>query len=190
MNFRKRMATICLISLWFCSTHSTAQPASTLDALESASVRALVWFKSLAAPIGEIVAAEKRTQLLEALSDLSKDLYAIEQDKQVFVQLLKREKMDQQAIVTRTEKLMTSIDNARASLARVGPLLRQQHRIGGVQVETLLSNAAIDRKMWVSDLYGAPADPIKRQKTIAEGERALKALHDANVELSVLITKL
>lgn len=190
MKFRKLIATICLISLWHFVTNAGAQPASNLDSLEKASVQALNWFKSLAAPIGEIVAAEKRNQLLDALSDLSKDLYAIEQDKRVFIQLLKREKVDAQAISSRTSKLMSSIDSARGSLQRVGPLLRQQHQVGGVQVESLLSDAAIDRKMWVSDLNGAPADPIKRQKSIVEGERALKALHEANVELALLITKL
>ena len=53
--------------------------------------------RAMAAPLTEIVTAEERTQLLEALSDLSMDLYAIEQDKLVFIQLLKRDKLDKGA---------------------------------------------------------------------------------------------
>ena len=190
MNRRTIIIAVLAMSTWQLPFSAGAQPTTVLDSLERASVRALAWFKSLAAPIGEIVAAEERNQLLDALSDLSKDLYSIEQDKQVFIQLLKRDRLDQQTIYARTAKLMTSIENARKSLRRVGPLLRQRYQIGGVEVEGLLSEAAVARKIWVSELYGAPYNPVLRQASIAEGERALKALHDANVELSKLITKL
>lgn len=190
MKRRELILAICSMSASLMLFDARAQPATVLDSLEKASVRALAWFKSLATPIGEIVAAEERNQLLDALSDLSKALYSIEQDKQVFIQLLKRDILDQQAIYSRTAKLMTSIEDARQSLKKVGPLLRQRYQIGGVEVEELLSEAAISRKIWVSELYGSPYDSARRQASIAEGERALRALHNANVELSKLITKL
>jgi hypothetical protein len=167
-----------------------AEATTELEILEKASIRALEWFRAMAAPLTEIVTAEERTQLLEALSDLSKDLYAIEQDKLVFIQLLKRDKLDKKAITSRTSNLMQSIENARQSLQKVGPLLRQRYQLGGVEVEALLSEAAIKRKIWVNQLYDAPDDIAQRQDVIAEGEKALAALREANTELAKLIARL
>jgi hypothetical protein len=144
----------------------------------------------MSTPLAEIVAAEERTQLLESLSDLSKDLYAIEQDKLVFLQLLKRDALDRDAIYSRTARLRNSIDRARVSLRKVGPLLRQKYKAGGVEVEALLSDAAIARKIWVDELYGAPDNTSQRQAVIGDAEKALAALREANLELSKLITKL
>ncbi|MDQ3775746.1 MAG: hypothetical protein M3461_16050 [Pseudomonadota bacterium] len=173
MKRRNVIGPVCLLLTFLSTSNASAQSSTVLGSLEKASIRALAWFKALGAPIAEIVAAEERTQLLEALSDLSKDLYAIEQDKQVFIQLLKRDTLDQDAIYSRTGKLMTSIDKARQSLRRLGPILRQRYQVGGAEVEALLSDAAIARKIWVAELYGAPRDSIRRQALIAEGERAL-----------------
>ncbi|MER2512335.1 MAG: hypothetical protein ABTQ25_07950 [Nitrosomonas ureae] len=169
---------------------STAQESPVFDNLERGSIRALEWFQALTAPITAIVEAEKRTQLLEALSELSKDLYAIEQDKLVFIQLLKREELDQPTIYRRTSMLMEDIDKTRRSLKKVGPLLRLKYQLGGAEVETLLSEAAVTRKIWVNQFYEEPEDLSQRQDLIAEGEAALKALREASLELSKLITRL
>ena len=67
-----------------------AQQPATLDALQQASVKALGWFKSLMEPISQIVAIEERNQLRNALLDLSKDLYGIEQDKALYLKALQR----------------------------------------------------------------------------------------------------
>jgi hypothetical protein len=192
MKRRNVIVSICLLLTFLSASSASAQSPTVLGSLEKASVRALAWFKTLTVPIAEIVEAEERTQLLEALSDLSKDLYAIEQDKQVFLQLLKRDLLDREAIYKRTGMLITNIDKARQSLRKLGPILRQKYQVGGAEVEALLSDAAIARKIWVAELYGerTPEDRARRQALIEEGERALKALHEANVELSKLITKL
>jgi hypothetical protein len=169
---------------------SRAQQPAVLDTLQKASVAALSWFRSLMEPISLLVAAEERNQLLESLSQLSIDLYAIEQDKQVLVQLLKRNLVDQAALSMRAERLRVSIERARDSLRRLGPLLRLRYKDGGEQVDALLADAAVARKYWVEQYFFVPLDSSRRQNAIAEGEQAISALRAANVELAKLIQRL
>lgn len=187
MNSR-RLLLATLPSL-FLTGLAASQPVA-LDSLEKASIRLLEWFKALGGSLDAIVAMERKSQLVGALSDFSDDLYAIELDKAALIQLLKRDRLNRQYIYQRTGELMSSIERARQSLRKVGPMLRLQYASGGIEVEKLLSDAALARKVWVSELYeGGPAIP-NREAAVAEGERALTALQLANAELAKLLSKL
>ena len=193
MNFKRSNEFIIIVLLGVClllSKLSIAQDNPIFDDLKKASIAATEWFQAIAVPITAIVEAEKRRQLREVLSELSIYLYSIEHDKLMFIELLKRDKLDKNAIYKSTSLLQMNIDNARKSLKKVGPLLRFEYQHGGDKVEALLSEAAVTRKIWINQLYDMPDDFLQRQEVIAEGEEALKALRNANLELSKLITKL
>ena len=162
----------------------------TMDALQQASVAALQWFKVLMVSIKDIVETQKRNQLREAFADLGNAMYAVEKDKELLLSLIVREPADFMAIRGIGDRLTRNIEKIRQELLRVGPLLRQQYASQGVKVEQLLSEAMMARKMWVGDLSQMDIDRARKDDLIVQGKAAIKALREAHVALSELITRI
>lgn len=161
-----------------------------IDQVRIGANAALQWFQELRRPLDQIVAAEKRDQLMEHMSQLSVNLFAIEQDKALLLRLLARPQVDRNQVANNLSRLNQNLGAARATLRRIGPLLRQEHRAGGVGVEAALSDAIVARKGWVEEAQGLLNNPARRASLIKEGTSTLKALRAANVELSRLLTRL
>lgn len=161
-----------------------------LDALEKASLLAVSWFKSLGAAMQGLVATEERSQLRRQLGALSKELYGIELAKLAFLEQLKRERLSDADIQATSRDLLNSVESTRAALRKTAPILRQQYAAGGEGVEKLLSQA-VTGKAWLFDTHAITTSTAdQRRDVIQQGERAVAALREANVQLALLIPKL
>lgn len=187
------MRSVCIVLLsviWMNCGSVSAQPIDEIDATRKASDGIFAWFKALQGHAADLADSAERHQLIQKLKDLRKDLYDLEQDKSFFLEELSRDQLDHYQLNRAVDDFNESIRSARNGVREVGLSLRERFRDGGLEVEGALQHAVSDRKGWVTKFQqsissGAPIDPTSH---IEEGWKAVRALRNASVELTKLIT--
>ena len=174
------------------SNAAGAGPVESIDALQKASLGMFVWFQELLASAEQLVDQENRRRLIEDLTNLSKSIYDLEQDKRYLLDELKRTPVNPAGIERAVKDSDSSLRELRQQLRQLGLQIRQQFRHGGVEVEKALADAAGTRKLWLEEVVKA----VERGNfsdfgpLLNKGRETVEALAAANLELIKLIDRL
>lgn len=193
MNPFSRSRTLCLVIILFLSAPSVSF-AQERGFLEQAADKILSWFSSLASKAGQIGAEAERGYLIDRLTDLNRELYLLETDKEYLVRdALSRTPVNAHEVGRVTSELQGRILAVRSSLRDIGAKLSREHAAGGFEVDLLLRDALQDRKNFVvrlQDTLPSVPDPQSLSRFRAEGEGAVMALRMARHATGELIAKL
>lgn len=188
---RSRSLWIALLLLLSTPSASVAQEAGSL---EQAAEKLLSWFSGLVSKAEQIGKQAERGYLIDRLTDLSRDLYLLETDKEYLVrEALSRTPVNAHEIGRVTAELQGRILSVRSALRDIGARLSREHAAGGFEADVLLRDALIDRKNFVvrlQDSLPTGLDPDSLGQLRAEGEGAVMALRNARHAMDELITKL
>lgn len=158
----------------------------------SATVKAATllarWFVDLLRPFQEIGATAEKQHLIDALVDLNRDLFEVEQEKRYVVIALQRRPLVQRELQRASDSLSSKIDDLRESLRDLGPKLRIAYRAGADESIDLLSEALITRKGFVYNL--GQVTEATAERDISEAKATIKALAQAQRKLADVISAL
>jgi hypothetical protein len=176
---------LLIAGFWNCSVG--AQERFTL--ITEAADAATSWFTKMLGSVGELARAEDKRRLLVALTKLNKKLYDLEQNKRYLADSIRREGTNRLRVDMAVKDLQPSLDGVSSAIAEVSPLLRQQFRIDGNEVEDALRRSVGDQKDWVYNpdiiLAVEGVDGIKRKLNAS-----VESLHAAGLALTKLIDAL
>jgi hypothetical protein len=158
----------------------------------SATVKAATqltrWFGDLLRPFQEIGAIAEKQHLIDALVDLNRDLFEVEQEKRYVIIALLRRPLVHSELQQTSDALGAKIGRLRQSLLSVGPKLRIAYRAGADEAIALLSEALVTRKGFVYNL-GSVTEATAEQD-ISEAQAAILALDQAQRKLADVIAAL
>lgn len=119
----------------------------------------LIWFDNLNSRFDKIVDVEQRAQLIRSIDRIRKDLYIIEADTHIIIEMVGQndpEGDDRKYMIELSEKLLTSILSLRNSVKQVGADIRLQDET--YNVEQIIIIGLIQRKKTVTVLQSALSD--------------------------------
>jgi hypothetical protein len=169
-------------------------PAQEGGSLEQAADKIISWFTGLASKARQIGTQAERGYLVDRLTDLNREIYLLETDKEYLVRdALSRTPVNAHEIGRVATELQGRILAIRSSLRDIGARLSTEHAAGGFEVDLLLRDALQDRKNFVfrlQDRLASGLDPEPLSQFRSEGERAIMALRKARNATGDLIAKL
>lgn len=160
---------------------------SSLSTVEAAT-RLTRWFQELLKPFEEIGATAEKQNLIDALVDLNRDLFEVEQEKRYAITALKRRPLVRAELQRASASINEKLTRLRQSLLRLGPKLRVAYRKGGDETVSLLSQALNSTNAFVFNLSeesDASADQSVRisQEAVVGFDRAQISLADVIANL-------
>jgi hypothetical protein len=193
MNPFNRSQALWLVIVLFLSAPS-ASFAQERGSLEQAADKILSWFSDLALKAGQIGAVAEKGYLIDRLTDLNRELYLLESDKEYLVRdALSRTPVNAHEVGRVATELQSKIEAVRSTLRDIGAKLSSEHAAGGFEVDLLLRDALQDRKSFVFRLQNALPSGLDQQSLSqfrVEGEGAIMALRKARHATGEFIAKL
>ena len=182
-----------VVSLMLLSYLATPTYPVAAEQDPSATVKAATqlahWFSDLLRPFQEIGAIAEKERLIDALVDLNRDLFEVEQEKRYLVIALRRRPIVIAELQRASDSLGRKILRLRESLLELAPKLRIAYRAGADESIDLLSEALVTRKGFVYDL-GQVTDATAAERATTEAQAAVHALGQAQSKLADVIAAL
>jgi len=189
MPFRQvKVTTVALLMVLFFQP-SSGSARSLFTSITEAADAATAWFTRMLNTVADLASNEDRRRVILALTDLNKSLYDLEQNKRFLLTTLRREHISRARLERAIRDLQPSVDAVSKSIAAVAPLLRQQYRAGGVEVEEALRRSVGDQKDWVYN-YDIIISTEGIDGITAKVNASVEALERAGVALARLIDAL
>lgn len=188
----KRFGLLLLLSSFFVPmtpARLVAQEAP-FKILLPASLEMLGWFKLLLGSFEALAEKEDRRRLIEDLSSLADAIYDLEQNKRTLLSQLKRSRPNRRIMMASDEDSMQSLFRARDALRRSGSALREQFQLQGVTIERRLSDATLEKEVWLLDARLAIESQADKGDLVLRGQELVDALAAAHAELLKLIAAL
>jgi len=146
------------------------------------------WFSDLLRPFQEIGATAEKQYLIDALTNLNRNLFDVEQDKRYVVIALRRRPLVSGELRRTSVSIVEKIHALRESLKDLGPKLRLAYRAGADESIELLSDALDERKNFADNL--GQVTEATADRNILEAQAAIQALSQAQRKLADVITAL
>lgn len=180
-----RLAMLLVITTFCSNSYAFKQDASaTLQAANQLTK----WFEELLGSFQEIGETADRQKLINALVDLNRSLFDVEQDKRYVVVALQRRPLVLAELQQSSNTLLTKITGLQASLRKFGPKLRIAYRAGGDKAINSLSNAISSKRAFANTLGEVTEETAERYSD--EAKAAIQALSQAQEKLADVIVAL
>ena len=185
----RHVMTILIVAIWMTILPATkARAEQNPFATVLAATQLANWFSNLLRPFEEIGQVAEKHYLINALTDLNRDLFELEQDKRYVIIALKRRPLVEAELKRASDSLTQRIKRLRKTLRTVAPKLRIAYRADSDVAINLLSEALITKKGFVYNL-GAVTEATALGDIVA-AENAVDALSSAQQRLADVISKL
>lgn len=187
-TFKRTITAVTLIAILVSGTDAQAAGEAFPTDTITAAKKITELFSKLLKPFEAIGETAERQYLIDALVDLNRALFELEQEKRYVIIALKRRPLVQNELQRASLSIRGKIRSLQESLAKVGPKLRVAYRADADEAISLLTTALFGHSA-VAFTEGGFSES-NAASDIESSKAAAKALSDAQIKLADVIVAL